>query len=84
MFVARFMEIGLFGRECEIGHSRGIDVGRYLSLLGETVNFLNACTSDATFKDAIILLCVYIKRFIVDRWFRLRCMGRGGWILGER
>ncbi len=59
-------------------------MGRYLSLLGETVNFLNACASDATFEDTIILLCVYIKRFIVDRRLRLRSMGRGGWILGER
>jgi hypothetical protein len=61
-----------------------IDMSRYLSPLGETVNLFEACTSDATFEDAIILLCVYIKRFIVDRWLRLRCMGRGGWILGER
>ena len=60
------------------------DIDRYLSLLGETVNLLKACASNATFEDAIILLCVYIKRFIVDRWLRLRCMGRGGWILGER
>jgi hypothetical protein len=59
-------------------------MGNYLSLLGETVNLLKACTSDATLEDAIILLCVYIKRFIVDRWLGLRCMGRGGWILGER
>lgn len=60
------------------------DMNRYLSLLGETVNLLKACAGDATFEDAIILLCVYIKRFIVDGWFRLRCMGRGGWILGKR
>jgi len=68
--------------------THGMFVARFmeiwLSLLGETVNLLKACTSDAAFEDAIILLCVYIKGFIVDRWLRLRCMGRGGWILGER
>jgi hypothetical protein len=52
-------------------------MSRYLSLLGETVDLLKTCASDATFKDAIILLCVYIKRFIIDRWLRLGCMGRG-------
>jgi hypothetical protein len=62
----------------------GTDMGKYLSLLGETVNLFKARACDATFEDTIILLCVYIKRFIVDRWLRLRCMGRGGWILGER
>jgi hypothetical protein len=82
------MEIWLFERG-EFASERRFDIpqtdmGRYLSLLGETVNLLKACASDATFEDAIILLCVYIKRFIVDRWLRLRCMGRGGWILRER
>jgi len=56
---------------------------RYLSLLGEAVDLLNACTSNATLKDAIVLLCVYIERFVVDRCFGLGCMGRGG-VLGER
>ena len=60
------------------------DMGRYLSLLRKTVNLLKACASDSTFEDTIILLCVYIKRFIVDRWLRLRCLGRGGLIVGER
>jgi hypothetical protein len=53
----------------------------YPSLLRETVNLLKVCTGDTMFEDAIILLYAYIKRFIVDRWLRLRCMGRGGWIL---
>jgi hypothetical protein len=52
--------------------------------LGETVNLFKACAGDATFEYAIILLCVYIKGFIVDRWLRLRSMGRGGWILRKR
>ena len=55
---------------------RVTDVSRYLSLLGEAVDLLKACASDATFEDTIILLCVYIKRFIIDRWLRLGCMGR--------
>jgi hypothetical protein len=52
-------------------------VNRYLSLLGKAVDLLKACASDATFEDTIILLCIYIKRFIIDRWLRLGCMGRG-------
>jgi len=68
--------------EREFGNEKRFDIpetdmGRYLSLLGETMNLLNACTSNATFEDAIILFCVYIKRFVVDRWLRLRCVGRG-------
>jgi hypothetical protein len=50
---------------------------RYLSLLGEAVDLFNASASDATFEDAIILLCVYIKRFVIDRWLRLGRVGRG-------
>jgi hypothetical protein len=52
------------------------DVSRYLSLLGKAVDLLNTCASDAAFEDAIVLLCVYIKGFIIDRWLRLGCMGR--------
>jgi hypothetical protein len=54
-----------------------VEVNKHLSLLGEAVDLFNACASDATFENAIILLCVYIKRFIIDWWLRLGCMGRG-------
>ena len=49
---------------------------RYLSLLKEAVNLLKARASNATFEDAIVLLCVYIERFVVDRSVGLGCMGR--------
>lgn len=52
-------------------------VSRYLSLLGEAVDLLEACASNATFEDAIILLCVYIKRFVINWWLRLGGMGGG-------
>jgi hypothetical protein len=44
-----------------------VTVSWYLSLLGEAVDLLKACASDATFEDAIILLCNYIKRFVINR-----------------
>ena len=56
--------------------------GRYLSLLGETMDLLKACASDAAFEDAIILFGVYIERFVIDQCLGLGCMGRGG-VLGE-
>jgi hypothetical protein len=60
--------------------THGMFVARFmeirLSLLGKAVDLLNTCASDAAFEDAIVLLCVYIKGFIIDRWLRLGCMGR--------
>lgn len=68
-----------------VGHEkRGVTyASRYLSLLGEAVDLLNACASDTTLEDAIVLLCVYIERFVINRCLGLRCMRRGG-VLGER
>jgi len=51
-------------------------VRRYLLLLKEVMNLLKACVSNATFEDAIVLLCIDIERFIVNRSARLGCMGR--------
>ena len=91
MFVTRFVEIWLLRRVSERAgerqedvrnEGRGMRVGRYLSLLGEAVDLLKACASDATFEDPVVLLCVYIERFVVDRCLGLGCMGRGG-VLGE-
>jgi hypothetical protein len=50
---------------------------RYLSLLGEAMDLLKACASNATFENAIVLLCVYIERLVVDGRLRLGCMGGG-------
>jgi hypothetical protein len=50
---------------------------RYLSLLGEAVDLLKTCASDTTFEDAVILLCIHIERFVVDRRIGMRCMRRG-------
>jgi hypothetical protein len=58
-------------------------VKSYLSLLGEAVNLLEACTGDATLEDTIVLFCVHIERFIIDRCIGLGCLGRGGGVLGE-
>ena len=50
---------------------------RYLSLLGEAVDLLNACASDTALEDAIVLLCVYIERLVINRCLGLGCLGRG-------
>ena len=79
MLVAGFMEVWLWVREhgnCG-GESSEIRnewtyANRYLSLLGEAMDLFKACTSDATFEDAKVLLCVHIERFIIDR-----CLGLG-------
>ena len=57
--------------------------GEYLSLLGEAVDLLKACASDTTFENAIVLFCVYIERFVIDRCLGLGSMGRGGGIWRE-
>jgi hypothetical protein len=51
--------------------------------LGETVDLLEPCTSNATLEDTVILFCVHVERLVVDRWARLECMGRWGWVLGK-
>jgi len=40
------------------------------------MNLLKACASNVMFDKAIVLLCVYIERFVVDRSAGLGCMGR--------
>jgi hypothetical protein len=90
MFVARFVEVWLSrereraGREA-VRHERreARYASRYLSLLREAVDLLNACASHTTFEDAVVLLCVYIERFVVNRGLRLGCMGRGRCVLGK-
>jgi hypothetical protein len=57
---------------------------RYLSLLGEAVDLLEACAGDATLEDTIILFCIYVERFIIDRCIGLRWLGSGGEVLRER
>jgi len=51
-------------------------VRRYLLLLKEAMNLLKVHASNATFEDAIVLLCIDIERFVVDRSARLGCTGR--------
>jgi hypothetical protein len=86
MFVARFMKVWLSRRVCANVQAReGVrcekrearHASRYLSLLREAVNLLDTCASDTTFEDAVVLLCVYIERFVVDRGLGLGSMGRG-------
>jgi hypothetical protein len=56
---------------------------RYLSFLGEAVDLLEACAGDATLEDTIILFCIYVERFIIDRGIGLRWLGSGGKVLRE-
>jgi hypothetical protein len=54
-----------------------------LALLGETVDLLEPCTSNATLEDTVILFCVHVERLVVDRRARLERMGRRCWVLGK-
>jgi len=47
------------------------------------MDLLNPCTSDATLEDTIVLFCIHIEGFVVDRWGGLKRMGRWGWVLGK-
>ena len=46
------------------------------------MDFLEPCTSDATLEDTVVLFCVHVERFVVDRWAGLERM-RLGWVLGK-
>jgi len=70
--------VNVQAREAVRHEKRGATyASRYLSLLREAMDLLDACASNATLEDAIVLLCVYIERFVVDRCLGLGCMGRG-------
>ena len=47
------------------------------------MDLLDACTSDATLENTVILFCVHVEGFVVDRWAGLKRMGRWGWVLGK-
>jgi len=51
-------------------------VRRYLLLLKEAMNLLKAHVSNAMFEDAIVLLCIDIERFVIDRSAGLGCTER--------
>jgi hypothetical protein len=59
------------------------DAHRYLTLLGEAVDLFDACAGDATLENTIVLFCVYVERFVIDRCMRLGCLGRGRRVLRE-
>ena len=56
---------------------------RHLALLGETMDLLKPCTSNATLKNTVVLFCVHVQWLVVDRWTGLKGMGRWGWVLGK-
>ena len=46
------------------------------------MDLLDACTSDATLENTVVLFCIHVEWFVVDRWAGLKRMG-WGWVLGK-
>jgi hypothetical protein len=51
--------------------------------LGETVDLLEPCTSDATLEDTVVLFSVHIERLVVNGWAGLEGMGKRSWVLSK-